>query len=151
MIDIKSDHRNQKVFVSIENIGEATRRGIRQGFFAYGADLKRTASRQILEKPKGGRTYRVRRGKTRRRHVASAPGESPANLSGDYRKSIGFKIKGSSQMIFGAGSAKVPYAKFLEKGTRRMKPRPGLGNAVRATERNARRHFANNIRRFVKK
>lgn len=149
MITVKQDSGNQRAIIRISNMSEATRRGLRQGFFQLGNDLQKTASRQILKKPKGGRTYLIRRGKTRRRHVASAPGESPANLSGSYRKSIGFKIKGSTQMEFGAGNSKVPYAVFLEKGTKRMQPRPGLGNAVRATQRNARRYFADNIRRFV--
>lgn len=151
MISIKQDSRNQKVFIQIKRMDEATRRGLRQGFFQYGKDLQKTASRQILAKPKGGRTYLVRRGKTTRRHVASAPGESPANLSGAYRKSIGFKIYGSTNMHFGAGSSKVPYAVFLEKGTSRMKPRPGLGNAVRTTQRNAMRYFRDSIRRELGK
>ncbi len=144
---IKEDPRNKKAYRSINNIDENTRRGMRQAFFQYGNDLIKTANRQILEKPKGGRVYRVRRGKRKFRHRASAPGESPANLSGNYRKSIGYKIRGSSQMIFGAGSAKVPYAVWLERGTRRMKPRPGLGNAVRATERNGVKYFSTNIER----
>lgn len=151
MITVKQDRRNREAFIRIKRMDEATRRGMRQGFFQYGKDLVKTASRQILAKPKGGRTYLVRRGKTRRRHVASAPGESPANLSGAYRKSIGFKIFGSAQMHFGAGNSKVPYAAFLEKGTKRMQPRPGLGNAVEATQRNAVRHFYENIRRNLDK
>lgn len=149
MIEVKESLQNKKAMESIRKIGPNTRRGLRQSFFQYGHDLKRTASRQILEKPKGGRTYRVKRGTRRVRHIASAPGESPANLSGKYRRSIGFNIRGSSQMIFGAGSSKVPYAVWLERGTKRMLPRPGLGNAIRATERNAKKYFASNIRRSI--
>lgn len=149
MIFVKHDTRNREVLIDIAGLDNATRRGIRQGFFQLGHALKRTANRQILEKPKKGRVYRIRRGRTVRKHRASAPGESPANLSGKYRRSIGFKIRGSQQLIFGAGSSTVPYAKWLERGTYRMKPRPGLKNAVKATERDARKYLVNNIRRFA--
>ncbi len=151
MITVTQDPRNRKVFININNISKATRRGMRQGFFQLGNDLVKTASRQILEKPKGGITRRVRRGKTIRRHTASAPGESPANLSGAYRRSLGYKIHGSSRMEFGAGNSSVPYAEFLENGTKNMKPRPGLGNAIRATERNAVQYFINNIKREMRR
>lgn len=149
--ELITDSGNRRVFINISSLSEHTYRGIRQGFFQIGHDLVRTAKRDVLKKPKSGRTYLIRRGKTRRRHVASAPGESPANISGKYRKSIGFKIKGSSQLIFGAGSPSVEYAKFLEKGTSKMEPRPGLGNAVKATERNARQYFVTGIERSIGK
>lgn len=149
-VEIKADPRNRKVFVNISNIRNATSRGLRQGFFQFGNDLKRTASKQILKKPKGGRVYRIKRGTRIINHRASAPGESPANLTGKYRKSIGFQIRGASQMLFGAGSSTVPYAKWLERGTSRMKSRPGLGNAVKATEKSAINYFSNNIERNLK-
>lgn len=149
-IKLKADTRNQKIFINISNIDNVTRRGLRQGLFQYGHDLKRTASKQILKKPKGGRTYRVKRGSRTINHRASAPGESPANLTGKYRRSIGFKIRGALQMLFGAGNSSVPYAKWLERGTSKMKPRPGLGNAVKATERNGINYIRNNLERSLK-
>ena len=145
MFGMKESGNNVKVFRNINNIDNATRRGLRQAFFQVGWDWKRPAQRQILSKKKSGRTYLVRRGKTRRRHTASAPGESPANLSGAYRRSIGFKIQGSMKLIFGAGGTGVPYAPFLEEGTKNMKPRPGLKNSIKANERNTRQHFINNL------
>lgn len=147
MFGIREAGSNNKIFGRIRGMDSATRRGLRQGFFQIGWDLKRTANRQILSKKKSGRTYLIRRGKTRRRHIASAPGESPANLSGKYRRSIGFKIQGTFKLIFGAGGTGVPYAKYLEKGTRNMKARPGLGNSVKANERNMRQHFVNNLKK----
>lgn len=151
MMDIKIDERARKAVISIKNLDRATRRGLRQGFFQYGAELKKVASRQVLQKPKGGRLYIVRRGKTRRRHRASAPGESPANLSGEYRRSIGYQVKGATQMVFGAGSKKVPYAKWLEEGTKRMKPRPGLGNALKETYRDGQDYLSNGIKKHIQK
>ncbi len=153
MSELREHPGNKKVFLQINDLDNSTRRGIRQGLFQFGDDLVRTANQQILKKPKSGITRLVRRGKTRRRHTASAPGESPANLSGNYRRSIGYKLQGTKGLIFGAGNSEVPYAEALELGNRKngMKPRPGLGNAVKATERNGIKYLENNIKRFVKK
>jgi len=149
MIKVSIKFDDKEVYNHILNIDNATRRGIRQGFFQFGKSLVKTASRQVLKKPKGGRTYLIRRGRVKRRHVASAPGESPANLSGSYRRSLGFKIKGSDSMEFGAGNSEVPYAKFLERGTSKMAPRPGLGNAIKSEQKNAQNYFLNNIRKSL--
>lgn len=125
--------RNAHNTDAINNLDVNMKRGIRAGFFAVGSQLKKTAKSQMLEK-KHGRFYRVR-GRSRR-HRASAPGESPANLSGALRGSIGFQIAGADSMQFGAGgrSSGVNYAKPLEEGTPIMEPRPLLGNAVKADE-----------------
>lgn len=150
MINIKEQRQNRIVLLKIANLSKMTRAGIRQGFFRLGNDLKKTASKQILKKPKSGRVYLIRRGKITRRHVASAPYESPANLSGDYRKTIDYKIVGTSRLIFGAGSSKVKYAKYLELGTKNMLPRRGLGNAVEAVQKNAVQYFSNGISGAIK-
>lgn len=146
---IKSSVNGDKLLIETKDIANMTRRGIRQGMFMLGAELKKTANRQILEKPKSGRTYLIRRGKTRRKHVASAPGESPANRSGDYRRSVNFKLIGSTKLIFGAGDNEVNYAGFLESGTKNMEPRPGLGNAVKESQRNGSQYISNNIEKFI--
>jgi len=148
MIEIHEGHGNKAVYISIDRIDENTRRGIRQGFFRLGSSLRRTASRQILSKNKTGRIYRIRRGKTYRRHRASAPGESPANLSGNYRRKIGFQIRGHKEMEFGG---RADHSHFLEDGTTRMEPRPGLGNAVKAEERNSVTYFESEISRNLKR
>lgn len=151
MIKINADYNNRKILLKIKGIEKSTRQGIRQGFFEYGKDLVKTLNKNVLKKPKGGRTYLIRRGKTRRRHIASNPGETAANISGSYRKTADFKLKGSDSMVFGAGSSKVPYAEFLEKGTRKMKKRPGLGIAVKETERNAKNYIENQIKKYLHK
>lgn len=138
---------NRHVYIQLQSIDENTRRGIRQGFFKLGSSLVRTASKQILKKDKTGRVYLIRRGKTRRRHRASAAGQSPANLSGENRRSLGFKIKGAEQMNFGGNKDYTPH---LEEGTRHMEPRPGLGNSVKAEERNSVTYFQNEIAKYNK-
>ncbi len=147
VLDIKSGRDNRKVFVQIDDLNERTRRGIRQGFFQLGNQLVRTLSKQVLDKNKRGRTYtRKDRAGRRRRHVSSASGQSPANRTGNYRKNAGYQIRGAEQMEFGIRDG-APYALFLEEGTRTMAPRPGLGNSVRANQRNARSYFDSSIDR----
>lgn len=142
------DRKNRKVYANIKGLKNAAHRSIRHGWFDLGQDLKKTASANILARPKSGRVY-VRRDRAgrRRRHVASAPGETHANLSGRLRKSLGWKVRGASQMEFGYGVDKetTPYAPFVENGTRRMSARPSLKIAVESTSRNADTYFS---RRF---
>lgn len=151
MIEIKADHNNRKIEIKLKGIANSTRQGIRQGFFEYGQDLVKTLNKNVLKRPKGGKIYLIRRGKSRRKHRASEPGETAGNISGNYRKTVDFKLKGSDSMIFGAGSSQVPYAEYLEKGTRKMKPRPGLEIAVKETERNAKNYMENQIKKYVHK
>jgi len=153
MMDVKMQPGGDAVLLRIQNAGQITKRGIRQGFFSLGKDLKATANEDILRKPKKGHTYIVRGPSGRkRRHVASAPGESHANLSGKLRRSIGWKVSGAENMEFGygAGPDEAPdYADFVENGTSRMAARPSLRNAVDKNIRNAEVHFIKQIvRRF---
>jgi hypothetical protein len=66
-----------------------------------------------------------------RTHIASSYSETPANVTGALRKSIGFEPSGMI-LVFGAGGrdSGVNYADYLESGTDKMLPRPLLRNAV---------------------
>ena len=154
MISIRADRHNKDVLLTIKHAGELAERGIRQGFFRLAKDLQATANKDILHKPKKGRTYIVRGPSGRkRRHVASAPGESHANLSGKLRRSMGWKVSGAKLMEFGYGAGPdtpPDYARFVDKGTRRMKARPSLGNSVNKNIRNGELHFVREVmRRFA--
>ncbi len=134
-LDITESSGNTAVRRHIRNLDRLLIRGVRQGFFQVGSLLKKTAQEQMMEKPKHGRLYRIRRGSKIRNHIASASGETPANRSGELRKSIGFESAGLV-LQFGAGGrdSGVGYAKFLEDGTDKMLPRPLLRNAVHTQE-----------------
>lgn len=113
----------------LKEIQIKTRRALRQGMYRIGKDLESTLKRDILKKPKSGRTYTYRTASGRRkRHIASASGETVANRSGNYRRSVGFKV-GSDKIEFGAGAE---YAGFLENGTPRMSARPSLKNTIKS-------------------
>ena len=142
--------QNDRIEDRINGIEKLTKRGIRQARFKVGHGLIDAASREILKGSKTGRIY-IRRDRTgrRRRHQASAPGETHANLSGDLRKSLSFQIRGADSMEFGYGVSSVktapPYAEWVEFGSKRMKARPSLRNAIRAEQGNTIQHFEREI------
>ena len=132
----KMDRGSPRVIDKLIGLDNLLKQGIRQGMFDSGHDLINSASKEILRKPKSGRTYIVRsRTGRRRRHVASAPGETHANRSGAARQSLSFQLQGAASFEFGYGvsSGKVApeYVEFLEFGTSKMEPRPSLQNAIK--------------------
>ncbi len=134
---------NRQVLLSLENIEENTRRGIRAGFFRLGSLMRANLRRELLNKNKTGRIYknvRLRTGGIKRLHRASGRGQTPANLSGNYRKNVGFQIRGSQSMEFGVRDG-AEYAEFLEDQLNR----PGVGNTVKATQKQAQNFFESSI------
>ena len=101
----------------------------------------------MLAKNKLGKVYISRDSiGRRRRHRASAPGQTAANRTGRLRKARSFKLRGSDQLEFGFKSGLgADYAKFVEEGTRNMGARPGLRNTVKAVRRTGTTGFARSI------
>ena len=135
---------NARVFAEIEGLENITRKAIRKSWIALGRALKIEANREILRKPKSGRVYFIRTaGGRTRRHVASAPGETHANMFGPLRKSLGYKVRGMDMEFgYGASGKDTPrYAKYVEFGTTKMGARPSLLNAIEANQRNAETYF----------
>jgi len=149
-VKFTASRQNDKVFGRIENIGKLTKRGLRQGMFKAGHTLISSANEEILRGVKSGKTYirKDRRGRWRR-HIASAPGETHANMSGMLRRSLSFQLRGSSEIEFGygvsSGKTAPDYAEFVEFGTSKMKARPSLKNALEAEQGNLTQHFENGI------
>lgn len=147
-IEFTADRKNDRIFDEFGNVNHNMRQSIRRGWFRLGQDLKSEANTEILKKPKHGHTYFIRtKGGRRRRHIASAPGETHANLTGKLRRSISWKVHGHEKLDFGYGISttaknKAPkYDEWVEFGTSRMDPRPSLQNAINETQRNAEDHF----------
>ena len=149
------NRQNNRVFGRIENTFKLTKRGLRQGMFKAGQSLIAEANREILKGQKTGRIY-IRRDRIgrRRRHQASAPGETHANLTGELRKSLSFQAHGSSELEFGygvsSGKDAPEHGKFVEFGTTKMKPRPSLRNALNAEQSNLTEHFEREILKALK-
>ena len=156
MFQFKADKKNRRVELQIQNLVVLTTRGIRQGYFQLGSALKIDMNAEVLKKNKKGQIYIVRTSGGRRgvgksrRHRASAPGQTPANLTGNYRRAIGYEIHGSDSMEFGIRDD-VDYGDFLESGTSRMSARPGVGNTVTKMQGQANEYFMGNIEKELTK
>lgn len=144
-IKVRTDRSNEKAWISLRGGNRAaTRRGIRQGFYFLGRDLMKTTKDGIKNGPKTGKIYLIKRGGRKYRHQASAPGEYPANMTGNLRRGVRFEVRGDRQLVFGA---EADYAPYLERGTRNMADRPFLYKSIKANERNATNHFEREIKR----
>ena len=129
---IKLDARGQDFFTGVlPNVEAALQRGINQGLHQAGFNLVKTAKDGIQRGPKTGRFY-TRRGQ---RKQASAEGEYPGIVTGDYLNAMSFEVFGSFEMEFGNTDFK---AEWLELGTEKekgsMEPRPALTLAVEVRE-----------------
>lgn len=78
---------------------------------------------KILRGSRSGRIYRVPG--TQRTYQASAPGEAPASRLGDLRTSYRFLVRKNEVLV----GTPLHYAVPLEKGSRKMAPRPHLKKA----------------------
>ena len=151
---LKADPRNKATIVKLENFHRLLRKGARRALYRIGSSHKRAANIEILRKPKGGRTYiRIDKVGNRRRHIASAPGETHANMTGTLRKSVGFKVHGSDQVEFGYGVGSLhpapDYAEALEFGTPRVAARPTLQNTMKAETKNTIKNVEREIMRVI--
>lgn len=148
MISFKDAPNNEKTFVEVKSANRLTEFGIRKAWFVSGKDILRSANKAVLARPRHGRVYRVKTASGRtRRHIASRPLESHANLSGRLRRSMQWKVSGM-QLNFGYGIAKAnapDYAPFLENGTTRMEARPTLKNAIDENRRNIEQHLIQQV------
>ena len=148
--NIKTSLKTEKLLKNIKNSDKATIRGIRQGLWFIGKDLKDTADKNIQAGPRRGRTY-IRRGPSGRRrvHVASLPGESFANDTGRARRTLGFQVRGFERLEFGfRQNNETTYVKELEDVLKLN--RPTLRIAVRENERNATEHLEREIEKAIK-
>jgi hypothetical protein len=134
---IKVHRKNDKIFNKLGRVTEDTRRGIRQAYYRIGKRTIADINKDILRKPRAGRVYII----NGKRHVASVPGEAPANLTGALRKSLDFNVKGYHKLLIGYDNT-VHYGEFLEIGTFSeigtaiMEPRPGLKIGIERNQEN---------------
>ncbi len=149
-MSLKIDTNSRKAVLRVKNLSKLTKAGVEHAGYVSGKGLVRATSAEILKKPKGGITYiRIDRAGRRRRHVASAPGQTHANMTGALRRALDFKTT-STELEFGYGVVKgdaPKYAGFVEFGTRNMKARPSVQNGIRSQRRN----IINNLEREIGK
>ena len=98
--------------------------GIRRGLRAVAPEIKRKVRSLIINPPKTGRFYVIKG----QRHQASAPGEAPANLTGELASKVGYRVSSHTHLIIGD---KAEYGKWLEGNVpNRIAPRPHLRPAA---------------------
>jgi HK97 gp10 family phage protein len=146
-MSLKIDPDSRRAVMKIKGLKRLTKEGVELAAWKSARGLRKATSDEILKKPKGGRVYVTRNAAgRRRRHRASAPGETHANFSGKLRRSSDFKVN-SREIEFGYMDNPPDYAEHVEFGTKRMKPRPSLRNGIKGQRRN----FQNNFEREINK
>lgn len=128
MISVTVTPKTKKVLVEIPKSTRKFQGGIKDALHEIGPEIVRETKRLIETGKKTGRIYRI----AGMDHQASAPTESPASVTGRLADSGDFKVREHVQMEVGET---VDYARFLEDGTRKMKPRQHLIRAVNGKAR----------------
>ena len=70
-------------------------------------------------------------GKTYGNHTSSAPGQSPANWTGELVNSISAISEGKNSKVI----VNANYAEFLELGTSKMRPRPFIVPSIQKVKK----------------
>lgn len=161
MMKIYPNREAEQITRKFAGLSIVPQKAIRHAFYDLGKELVKDAVKLINTKPKHGRTYRKSIGIGGRRrapynHVASAPGEAPAVITGELRKSVNFTVHGSNQMQFGVDLTKgnAPYGMFLEYanmlsmsgwGSMNIAPRPFISESYYRNRRKFPIRFNNEI------
>lgn len=155
MISFTKGAENKEAFRIIMNIDKLMRRGLKNGARKAGQTLVAETAREIRRKPKSGKVVRIRIGRGRaRQHVTSAPGETFANTTGLWIKTLGYQVLGSNALAFGFGEGNgnppPEQAKDLEFGTKKLKARPALQNGIMMAEETMEKHLKDEIEVLLK-
>jgi len=137
MIEVKESPENAKTLEFLYQMPMELTTAIRQAFYVSGKQLVVNLN-QDMKRTKSGKEYKVYSGingrklKKAREHTASSPDETPAIITGKFRKSVDFQVRGNRTLEFGASEDAPKYAEYLEKGTpkQQMKPRKPFERTV---------------------
>ena len=121
-VDVKDFAKVQKAMDElVANVGKPFEQVLEGG----GQEIRKEAVRSIQQDPKSGIIYQ--RYNPRRRHQASAKGESPASDTGFLVSHIKVKKKNRDEVVV---ESTAPYSAFLEFGTSQMGERPFMHPAT---------------------
>lgn len=123
MVKINDADGNKTAFESFDKASLKFTTAKRHALYRVGKYVTSKIKEKIKNPPKTGAYYKYKG----RKKQASAPGEPPANRSGFLRRSVGFVVESQNRMVVGA---EAPYGVWLDKGTRRMKPRPFVSSTA---------------------
>lgn len=139
---ITSNKAARRLTIRMRNMPQSFKDSVARGFQEWGVQLVRETQNSVLNERKYGRWYPD---EIKKLHRASAAGQTPAAVFGDYFLGLDFKANGLD-LEFG-NTAK--HAKYLERGTSRMKARPGMRNAIDKTTRNFRSYLNDELERTL--
>lgn len=122
-ISVKVTKKSKSVLIDLSNMGGNLKKGAREALYDIGDIVGRENKRILTTGARTGRIYSFR-GES---HQASADGEAPASRTGRLYKSYDYRVASWHTMRVGE---EADYAKYLEDGTRRMRPRPHLIRAI---------------------
>lgn len=126
MLEIKPNPRAKKIEAEFPTLTRRFPRGIRVGAHNAGETVVRRVRKILNTGNRTGVKYR------RLPHRSSAPGEPPRSQSGRLAKSADYQVSGSRELRV----TESRIGKYLEDGTRKMRPRPHLILAINLEERN---------------
>lgn len=157
MFKLIEDPQNQKVYMANAALPNHITKGIRMGAYISGKQLVESLRRDMSQ-PKSGRQYKISKGiggrglKNSRIHTASAAPETPAIITGKFRKSIDFLVRGNRTLEFGSGNEGIAkeYAKILELGSSKMAARQPLGRTVRKLQNQVQTNIVKEINKQIK-
>jgi len=124
MIRVDVTQRTRTVLLTVPKQSGLHREGMRLAWHDIGKLVGKKVKRLIETGPKTGRKW------PNLPNRSSAPGQPPANQFGRLVKSYNYKVKNWQNMTVGESAR---YADFLERGTRKMRPRPHMIVAVNLT------------------
>lgn len=127
MATMRLDPRSKGVFIRMTQLNKYNKIALTEAFTDIGAELVRRTKNRIVGEVKTGRKYRRLVDGTWQTRQASSPGQTPALIQGDYYRGLGFTPRGHFGLTFDNTSR---HSEFLENGTRKMKKRPGMKNAI---------------------
>jgi hypothetical protein len=134
MIKVTESSQNAKTLKFLYDLPVEITRAIRQGFYTSGKQLVADLNKD-MKAPKSGKKYKVYRGVSGKLnrpklHTASDASQTPAIITGAFRKSVDFKVRGNRELEFGANQSAPVYAEFLENGTSKMEAREPFKRTV---------------------
>ena len=135
-------------FLVIEKALCNTKEGIRRGLLDVAPEIEREVVRRIKSPPKTGRLYSF----NGRIHQASAPGEAPADLTGQLAESVGSEVTSPTQLVIG-DDISAPHGEWMEFGTTdgRIAPRPHLKPAALSKAREVEQAINRGVKRELGK
>lgn len=143
MFSAKLCSSSRKALSSLDKMDDNYERGMRQGLYKVGKNLKETANKGILKSTKTGKYYKYKG----RKYRASGSGEYPANVSGRNRRGIQFNVVGKRKLNFGGTEE---HSKYLVEGTKYMQPRDFLLKAINQTRQKNIRTLAIELNKEIK-